>query len=135
MPSFRYILFQLLHEAAYGELTPLGGSIYAENLDELKEQEFASFVGNNFKSGNVVISSSGIPHDSIKQLVESVFNDMPNADRTSVVSPYVGGNVRFRTDLNGQSFIGLGFEVVSQQGSCLTCTVFSLFVLKHYYDL
>ncbi len=52
-----------------------------------------------------------------------------------MVSPYVGGNVRFRTDLNGQSFIGLGFEVVSQQGSCFTLTIFSLMILKDDCDL
>ena len=105
-----------MYEAAYGELTPLGGSVYSENLSHLDEKEFSSFTASNFKSGNMVISSSGVSHDSVKQLAESVFNDIPTGVNSPMSSKYQGGFAKVKKDLNGKSYVGLAFEVNPLQG-------------------
>lgn len=106
---------EYLYEAAYGELTPLGGSLYSENLPNLDVKEFSSFVSSHFKSGNIIISSSGVSHESLKQLVESVFNDTVSGESSSGLSTYQGGYMKVRKDLSGSSYVGLGFEVFPQQ--------------------
>lgn len=104
---------QYLHEAAYGELTPLGGSLYADHLDNLAEWEVSKFAAKTFVTGNIIVSGTGVSHDYLKQLVDTLFVAIPKGPATSTKSDYVGGDIRIRKDLGGTSYVGLAFPIGS----------------------
>jgi predicted Zn-dependent peptidase len=124
----------LLHEAAYGETAPLGGSLFAQNVDRLSYKEVLDYRQKHFVADNIVVTASGISHEKLTSLVEqhiiggklnskaSVHTDIelevgqirvaatPTAS-LSAASPYIGGEVKLRQDLGGESHIGLAFPV------------------------
>lgn len=102
-------LAELLHEASFGELTPLGGSVYAESLDKLDELQVLQFATENLDTEKIVVAASGVSHDKVKQLVEAAFNNFVHIPSPKVApSPFTGGEVRIRKDLDGASYVALG---------------------------
>ena len=43
----------MLHEAAYGEDSPLGGSLYAYNLNKLTAEDIMQYRSHNYNANNV----------------------------------------------------------------------------------
>ncbi len=105
-----------MYEAAYGELTPLGGSIYADKIEKVDEKEILKFAYKHFVTGNVVISASGIPHERLKDISEAMLAEFQTGDSTKITSPYIGGEVRIRKDINDLSYLGLAFPVTKTNG-------------------
>jgi len=106
-------LMELLHEAAFGENTPLGSSFFATNLDRLTSGDVTAFRAKNFTSGQMVVTTTGgLSHDALKQLAEVHLHGLPSSKpMTAAASPYVGGDMRVRTDLDGESHLALAFPV------------------------
>jgi len=111
-------LVDLLHEAAYGENTPLGSSMFGSSLDKLEVETILSFRKSNYLTSNLVVSASGIAHDTLKSLVECHLSALPSAPSSSSASssalpasPYIGGDIKVRVDLDGVSHVGVAFPV------------------------
>ncbi len=132
--------YQLLHEAAYGETSPLGGSLFAQNVDRLDYREVLDYRQKHFVADNIVVVASGMSHEKLQSLVEqhvvggklsagaSSHTDIelevgqirmastPSA-ALSTASPYTGGEAKLRQDLGGESHVGLAFPVPSGEAS------------------
>ncbi len=100
----------LLLEAAYGENTAMGKPEYSPNLKHLTADEVMAFRNTHFKTGNLVISASGVPHDTLKGLVDCYFHGMPEGKSTATAVTYSGGDMKVRTDLDGETYMALGFH-------------------------
>ena len=111
------VSMQLLHEAAFGENTPLGSTLLSTSLDNVDENSVLSFRSENFKTGNFVISADGLSHDTLKEVVECQFHGLSTGRTSVAASPYIGGDIRVRADLGGVTYVGLAFPVpLTQQG-------------------
>lgn len=107
-------LQELLHEAAYGEVSPLGSSRFATNAKKIDVDSVLEFRSNNFVSGNLVVTANGISQDKLKSILLLHGDLLPNGPASPVVpSPYTGGQVRQRVDLDGQTHLGVAFPVPS----------------------
>ncbi len=133
---FHHYISQLLHEAAYGETAPLGGSVFAQNVDRLKHEDVIAYRKTHFVADNIVVAASGISHEKLSALVEQHVEGGKNATGVSSVmgidlnvtpisthksetaalstaSPFVGGVAKLRVDVGGESHLGLAFATPS----------------------
>ncbi len=106
-------LVELLHDAAFGEGTPLGASAYASTLDKLCQDEVMAYRQAHFTAPRITVAASGgLSHDSLKQMVECYLYSVPAGAASAVpASPYQGGDMKVRADLDGQTYLGLAFPV------------------------
>lgn len=105
-------IVDLLHEAAYGEGTPLGSPKLAASLDAVSGDEAMGYRTANFKSGNIIVTASGISgdkHNDLAGLIEKVFAPLASGAGSKAASPYVGGYAKAKKDVNGQTYLGLAF--------------------------
>ena len=109
----------LLLEAAYGENTAMGKPEYAPNLKHLVAGEVMDFRNAHFKTGNLVISGSGVSHDTLKSLVECYFHGMPEGKPTTTAAAYSGGDMKVRTDLDGETYMAIGFPAPASAAATL----------------
>lgn len=123
---------ELLHEAAFGEETPLGAPTHALNYETLDNEEVVKFRDNLFVADNLVVAATGVSHDKLKALVEAHVEGgdwkAPASRNTHVElnvsqiakrdtpatpyarpSPYVGGVAKQREDLHGDVHSGIAF--------------------------
>ncbi len=104
-------LDDLLHEAAYGENSPLGKPIHNTSALNADVCDLMAFRSRQYTAGNIVVTASGISHDHLKAAVEGAFAGHGGAASTPVSSPYQGGDIKVRTDLNGKTYAGVAFPV------------------------
>lgn len=78
---------------------------------KLDPSEVLKFRAENFHSGNVIVTGTGISHDTLKQFAEKYLSFLPEGTVASPHSPYVGGDIRVRRDFDGDSYLGLAFPV------------------------
>lgn len=91
-------IVQLAHEAAFGEATALGSSIYSvPEVQALQHENFVSFREKTFVGDNLIVSANGLDHGSLTSLVETYFADLPAGRSGATVGDYVGGEVRVKT--------------------------------------
>jgi len=102
----------MLHEAAYGEVSPLGGSVYG-NLKKLAVSDVLEYRAKTFVAGNVVITANGLSSATLESMLSGSMASFPTASAppSSVSCPYVGGVEKTRTDLNGMTYLGLAFPI------------------------
>ena len=93
--------------------------MYADNLEKLAEKDSVQYAVDNFVLENVVISGTGVSHDRLKQLVQVSFADLKKGKAVKAASPWVGGDVRIRKDLDGVSHVGIGFPIKESNGLLL----------------
>jgi predicted Zn-dependent peptidase len=111
LPPFAYSR-QLLHEAAYGENTPLGSPVYAPDFDKVCAAEVAAYRKANFTGSRLTVTAVGnVSHDSLKHMIEYWTHGLSSGSGSANNSPYQGGDVRVRTDLGGKTYLGLGFPI------------------------
>lgn len=108
---FNFPLQQLVNEAAYGETSPLGSSLYAPSLSKLTIPSVLDYRAKTFVSGNVIVAANGVPHDSLKEIVDAAAGCIPAGTASALRSGFVGGEVKVRTDLDGVTHLGLAFPV------------------------
>ena len=98
----------MVFEAAYGEGTPLGGSVYSHNLEKLSAADVLAYRSRNFTAGNLVIAADGV---ALSVLEQAAIRFAGAA--TNVSSPYTGGCVRRRADFGGDVHVALAFPTQS----------------------
>lgn len=89
------LLNDVVFETAYGA-SPLGNSVGIDNMNELCVDEVMKYRNSVFTSNNIVVTSNGIVHDKIKQLVECYLHGLPTGTSTVGKSSYVGGYNRVK---------------------------------------
>ena len=104
-------LMDLLMEAAYGENTAMGKPEHASSLKNLSAEEVMAFRAANFTTGNLIVSASGLPFDTLKSLIECYFHGMPEGSGKPALggSSYTGGDMKVRVDLDGETCMALAF--------------------------
>lgn len=110
-------LDDLLHEAAYGENSPLGKPV--NNASALKADvcDIMAFRSRQFVAGNIVVTASGVSHENFKSAVNGAFTSLSGTATAVDSSPYIGGDIKVRTDLNGMSHAGIAFPVPGGAGA------------------
>lgn len=100
---------EMLYEAAYGEESTLGASVYG-NLKKLSVSDVLAYRAKTFVSENIVITANGLSTAALESMI-AASADVPTASSppSSVACPYVGGDYKVRKDLNGNSYLGLAF--------------------------
>lgn len=102
-------LTELLHEAAYGDGTPLGSSLFASDLKKLDVDAVMEFRLRNFKASNLVIAGEGL---ALSALQSSLSHYLPSKEANPVPrapSAFTGGSVRVRADLGGDTHLAIAF--------------------------
>ena len=100
-----------IHEAAFGENTPLGSSLFSSNFDELDVLAVKTFRDEHFKPSNIVVAATGVSHDTLTKVIESAFSKLPSSGASAPVpSPYIGGEVKIKK-AGGVTHIALAFPV------------------------
>ena len=107
--AFTYACTQLIHEAAYGEGSPLGSSIYADSLESLAPADVLAYRHKYFTATNTIVTSSGgLPHADLKALTECYFSGLPKGEPSSFPSPFIGGEARVKAAAEG-AYAALAF--------------------------
>ncbi len=104
---------ELLYEAAYGEATAMGSPVYSNNMSKVDVEDVMAFRSKNFVSNNVVISATGISFEEMKRYVDCHFFNMTSGAQAAAGGAYVGGDMKVRVDLDGDSYLAVGFPVPS----------------------
>lgn len=103
-------LKDLIEEAAFGEATPYGNSIYATSADAVSVADVLQYRAANFVKQNLVVTATGLSADALAKLVEVNAADVPSGKAVTLPgSAYVGGEVRVKADLNGKVNVALAF--------------------------
>ena len=109
-------LDDLLHEAAYGENSPLGRPNKATSSLRAEVCDLMAFRANTYTAGNLVVTGSGISHEVLRAAVDGTFHLAEGKDAMPA-SAYTGGDIKVRTDLSGVSHAGIAFPVPSGAGA------------------
>jgi hypothetical protein len=122
LPPSLLTVSQLLHEAAYGEGSPLGSSPFPLDLGNLDVSEVLAFRARQFVAPNVTVIGNGLSADALEKFASSI------APGTAAVSesPYVGGTVRRRVDAGGRIHTTLAFPAASGQKGSSSLSLLSL---------
>jgi len=107
-------LTELVHEAAYGEGSALGSSLYAPSLKALSVNETLSYRASHFLRENLVIAASGMTADRLQKMVELYAASLPSKSITPLTlpsSPYTGGEVKVRVEGSGSTDLAVAFPV------------------------
>ena len=111
------LLAQLIQEAAYGETSPLGSSLYAPSLKALAVPDVLAYRSTHFVKSNIIVTANGISNDRLKEIIDAKGHLIPDGPTTPAValapSPYVGGDIKVRVPLSGTSHVALAFPVPS----------------------
>jgi predicted Zn-dependent peptidase len=108
-------LTELLHEAAYGDGTPMGSSLYASDLKKLDVGDVMEYRLRNFKTNNLTVLANGLALTSLETSVKSFLPSSETPSLTSIPSNFTGGSVRVRADLAGDTHVAVAFP--AQAGS------------------
>lgn len=116
------LCLQLLHEAAYGEETPLGSPFLPSKREfkALSAEAVLAFRARTYASSNLIVTASGISAANLKVLLESHLHGLPKGGEKAISlppSPYMGGDVKVKADLEGKTVLGLGFNVAGAKGA------------------
>jgi hypothetical protein len=104
-------VIDLVYEAGYGESAGLGNTIYPDNMKKLHVEDVMAYRAKHFVSDNIVVAGSGISMESLKGMVDCYFHNMPSAKPTTTSSAFCGGDVKVRTDLDGETYLAVGFPL------------------------
>lgn len=102
---------QLIYEAAFGENSPYGSSLYAPEINDINSTEVLNYRNEHFKSGNIVIAGNGISHDKLKQLADRFLQSIPEGCINKPSSTYHGGIVKIRENSDGQTHYSIAFPL------------------------
>ena len=101
----------MLHEAAFGEATPMGSSQFAEDLSQLKPASLVSYREHQYTANNLVIASNGLKADVLKTYANKYLNDLTSGDSNGNSSnrSYTGGDAKLKGNFNGKTYVALAF--------------------------
>eukprot|EP01006_Ploeotia_vitrea_P019766 TRINITY_DN52006_c0_g1_i1.p1 TRINITY_DN52006_c0_g1~~TRINITY_DN52006_c0_g1_i1.p1 ORF type:complete len:434 (-),score=12.37 TRINITY_DN52006_c0_g1_i1:52-1353(-) len=109
----KHLLDELLHEAAYGEATPMGSSQFAEDLSQLKPESILSYRNHQYTANNLIIAGSGLTSEMLKNYTDKYLNDLSNTgdnnNNNNVTYQYSGGDAKLKGNFNGKTYVALAF--------------------------
>lgn len=117
-------VLELVHEAAFGETSPLGSALYASDV---KLAEALNYRNQQFVASNVVIAADGVSADLVKSVATPLLDVFPAGVATKLpVTAYVGGETKVRVDLHGRTQVAVAFPVPAGAAGKATAVVQSL---------
>lgn len=124
-------VLELVHEAAFGETSPLGSSFFAANADDVSVAEALKYRNQQFVASNVVIAADGVPADLVKSVATPLLDLFPAGAATKLPgSAYVGGESKVRADLSGATQVAVAFPVPAGAAGKATAVVQGLLATK-----
>jgi hypothetical protein len=106
-------LEELIHEAAFGDNTPLGQSFYANSLDNIHGEDVLEFRSKQFLAGNITIAAKGISQDNLTKNISHFFRSLPEGSSELPKSTFVSGFAKTNSFLNGYSGAAFAFPIAS----------------------
>jgi predicted Zn-dependent peptidase len=103
---------EMLHEASFGENTPLGSSLYAPRLSALAASDVLHYRNALFASENVCVAVHGgsLSGDAVtKQLEGLLSTGLPSGKAATFSGGFSGGEMRVRDDMGGATRASLAF--------------------------
>ena len=89
-------------------------------FESLSYDSVLAYRAKTYTASNLVVTASGIPATNLRVLLEAYLHELPKgAGRVLHSSPYIGGDVRMKADLDGKTVIGLGFPLPENDSSAL----------------
>ena len=110
------ILSELLHEAAFGEESPMGASFFSGDLASLAISEVQSYRRDNFVPHNIVIATQGLPFEDVEGYAEKYLALASKGEakaKKAASSTYTGGEARQKANLAGSTYTAVAFPVPS----------------------
>mmetsp|Transcript_5307 Transcript_5307/g.5807 ORF Transcript_5307/g.5807 Transcript_5307/m.5807 type:complete len:438 (+) Transcript_5307:66-1379(+) len=105
-------LNELVHEAAFGETTGFGSSVYAEDLNNLKVADILAYRGAHFVKENLVVAVDGVSSEEFKKILTAYAGQVPSGSAQAVgEANFVGGEVKVRNSSVGTSHVALAFGI------------------------
>lgn len=105
-------LNELVHEAAFGETTGFGSSVYAEDLKNLKVADILAYRGAHFVKENLVVAVDGVSSEEFKKILTAYAGQVPSGSAQAVgKADFVGGEVKVRNSSVGTSHVALAFGI------------------------
>jgi len=97
------VLTELFQEAAYGQQSPLGRPLWCpkRNLSKISSQDLIDFRNSTFAANRMVLSASGVDHQTLVDFAGKYFGDLPSSPANPAVSEksvYRGGDRRISAD-------------------------------------
>jgi predicted Zn-dependent peptidase len=105
------VLSELIHEAAYGEGTPFGSSIYAPNLKGLSGKEVLNFRSANLNAGSTFIAASGVEAKSVQTWAETAFQSLATGTTKAPSTTFKGGDIKLKAETSGMAYSALAFPI------------------------
>lgn len=99
----------MLHEAAYGDGTPMGSSLYASDLKKLDVGDVMEYRLRNFKTDNLTVLANGLALDTLEGTTKRFLDSAEAVPVTAIPSAFTGGSVRVRADLGGDTHVAVAF--------------------------
>jgi predicted Zn-dependent peptidase len=112
-PAVLFDMHQLVQEAAFGDGSAYGSSAMSHNLKKLSLEEVLQYRKAQFVAGNVVVvSSGGVSQANLEGAINKHAKLLPAGQGSTPAAPkFVGGEVKVRTDLEGNSRLAVAFPV------------------------
>jgi hypothetical protein len=106
-PHCTVLYLQMLHEAAFGEDSPLGGSLYAYNLNKLSVKDIMIFRRRNYNVGNLTGETYLLSFCCLYHLYPSTISILlfPTTNSLPSISP----SLFFITPSSTYSFLSLSY--------------------------
>jgi len=121
------MLYELIHEAAFGETTGYGSSLFAPNVKSICTDNVLEFRNSHFVSQNIVIAADGISADHVAKLVDSTKQTTPSGVAYTLTKPtFVGGEVKVRTFSSGPSHAAIAWPKPAGEASKASDVLYSL---------
>lgn len=126
-------LNDLVFETGYGS-SPLGNSVGIDAMDELCVDQVMNYRKTVFTSNNIIVTSNGVVHDKMKQLVECYLHGLPSGTSSVGKSSYTGGFNRVKAhDLHhddDSTTVSIAFPVPTGAQSAPYSVIYSSLVKK-----
>ena len=89
-------------------------------FEALSYDDVLAYRAKTYTASNLVVTASGIPATNLRVLLEAYLHELPKGSGSIVpTSPYTGGDVRVKADLEGKTVIGIGFPIAANDSSAL----------------
>ena len=105
--SANAMLGELIFEAAYGEDSAMGNSMYAKTLGAVTPETVAGFRAAHYTAGNVSIAGTSVSVADLTATASAM--GLPAGASASASSAFVGGEVRFKADYGNDSNVAIAF--------------------------
>ncbi|KAF8407118.1 hypothetical protein HHK36_006243 [Tetracentron sinense] len=123
------LLLEAIHTAGYSGALANPLFVPESALNRLNSTILEEFVAENYTAPRMVLAASGVEHDELLSIAESLLSDLPSMPRPEEPkSVYVGGDYRCQSD-SGKTHIALAFEVPGgwhKEKEAMTLTVLQM---------